>query len=83
MSESWLIVRRDTGLLGWTMTAIASRATTSRSARAPSPAASSNSSSFISREALAMSAVPLISAVMPVPVPPPVTEMRTSGRLTA
>ena len=37
------------------------------------------SSGFISREALAISTVPLIIAAMPVPVPPPVTEMRTSG----
>ena len=42
--------------------------------------AASISSGLISREALAMSTVPLISAAMPVPEPPPVTEMRTSGR---
>ena len=41
--------------------------------------AASISSCFISREALAMSTVPLIMAAMPVPEPPPVTEMRTSG----
>jgi hypothetical protein len=34
---------------------------------------------FMAREALAMSTVPLIMAAMPVPEPPPVTEMRTSG----
>ena len=37
------------------------------------------SSSLILRLALAMSVVPLISAAMPVPEPPPETEMRTSG----
>ena len=34
---------------------------------------------LLSREALAMSTVLLISAAMPVPVPPPVTERLTSG----
>jgi hypothetical protein len=37
------------------------------------------SSGLIWREALAMSTVPLMSAAMPVPDPPPVTEMRIEG----
>ncbi len=45
----------------------------------PFASAAAISSDFIAREALAMSTVPLIMAAMPVPDPPPVTEMRTSG----
>jgi len=40
------------------------------------------SSSLMAREALAILTVPLISEAMPVPDPPPVTAMVTSGRMS-
>ena len=79
MSEICCSVRRCTGLDGWTTTAIASRATTNSTGEMSFSSAALISSGFILREALAMFTVPLIMAAMPVPDPPPVTEMRTSG----
>jgi hypothetical protein len=61
------------------MTAIASRATMNSTGVAPWFFASSISSPLILRDALAMSTVLLIKAAIPVPEPPPVTDMRTSG----
>jgi hypothetical protein len=58
---------------------MASSATVNSTGLMPLARAASISSFFIARDALAMSAVPLMSAAMPVPDPPPVTEMRTSG----
>ena len=58
---------------------MASRATVCSTGSTPFFLAASISSFFMARDALAMSTVLLISAAMPVPLPPPVTEMRTSG----
>ena len=62
-----------TGLEEWTMMAIASRATTNSTGVMPFARAADISSGFMSREALAISTVPLIMAAMPVPEPPPVS----------
>src|SRR5215211_5332427 len=61
------------------MTAIASRATICSTGSTPLDCASAISSSLILREALAMSTVPLMREAIPVPDPPPVTEIRISG----
>ena len=61
------------------MTAIASRAMICSTGSTPFDFASSISSCLIWREALAISTVPLMSAAIPVPDPPPVTDIRTSG----
>ena len=61
------------------MMAIASLATTNSTGSVPFFSASCTSSSFIFREALARSIVPLIRDAIPVPEPPPLTEMLTSG----
>jgi len=79
MSESWSMVSSLTGLAWLTMTASASMATVNSCGSKPFLRASSISLSFIAREALAMSTVPLISAAMPVPEPPPVTAIDMSG----
>jgi hypothetical protein len=61
------------------MMAMASRATMNSTGLTLFASALARSSSLMGREALAMSVVPLTSAAMPVPEPPPVTETLTSG----
>ena len=82
MSEICSKDKLSTGFSGLTMTTMASRAITNSTGLEPFWMAESFSSSFIRREALAISTVPFINAAMPVPDPPPVTERMTSGLTT-
>ena len=61
------------------MIAMASLAITNSTGFDPLLIALSFSSSFILREAFAISTVPFINAAIPVPEPPPVTEILTAG----
>ena len=79
ISLSWGMVSLSTGFSRLTMMARASMATVNSTGVTPLASAAAISFSFIWREALAMSTVPLMSAAMPVPEPPPVTAMETDG----
>ena len=79
MAEICSRVKAFTGFSWLTMMAMASRAITYSTGEMPFASASAISSSLIRRDALAMSTVPLMSEAMPVPEPPPVTEIRTAG----
>ena len=78
-SESCCSVSPCTGFAGLATTAMASRATMNLTGVMPFFFACAISSADISREALAIWIVPLIREAIPVPEPPPVTEMRTCG----
>ena len=79
MSESWPIVRPRILFSGLMTTAIASMATVNSTGVIPFFRAAAISSVVICRDASAIWIVPFVKEAIPVPEPPPDTEMRTSG----
>ena len=79
MAESCGRLSALTGLSGWTMMAMASRATTNSTGSMPAASRLARSCAEMAREALAMSTVPFSSAANPVPEPPPVTDTLIAG----
>ena len=79
MAASCSMVSCDSGLAGWTTTAIPSRATVICFGSTPFSLAMAISSGFSSRESSAISQVLESRAAMPVPEPPPVTATETLG----